>query len=43
MDGKKVYNIGPRGLYYKTLRIRNLLEIKKFRSEQVLSGMGKLH
>ncbi len=40
---EKVLYYWPRDLYYKTLRIRNLREINKFRSKLVLSGMEKLH
>ncbi len=31
----------PRGLFYKTLQIRNLQENYKFRSELVSSGLDK--
>jgi hypothetical protein len=38
---KKFYGINPMGLYYKTLRIRNLREIVRFRSKLVTLGRTK--
>ncbi len=38
---KNCYNIGPRGLYYKTLRIRNLWEMDRFYSKLLSSSLDK--
>ncbi len=38
---KKSYNINPRDLFYKNLRIRELKEMKQFRSKLVSSSLEK--
>ncbi len=41
--GKKFYNIGPTGLYHKTLRICHLQKMDIFCSKLVSFGLDKHH